>query len=197
MVINKSFEIDATASSVLTRYQIENLLTLAQYLFNLPTEYSNFNMRNYVVVENTENTWLYGSAVIIDPLEYDRFLTAVNNKTAGCGTVACAIGHGPAAGISINSDDSDWYEYSHRFINNDISDIANVMWDWCFSSNWENYDNTAHGAAKRILYLLKHGLPSEWCNPDEYYEDFFSETWCNANEVIELYNRAIGNEISN
>ena len=32
-------------------------------------------------------------------------------------------------------------------------------WSWCFSSDWEGVDNTPEGAAKRIRYLVNHGLP--------------------------------------
>jgi len=35
-------------------------------------------------------------------------------------------------------------------------------WDWCFDSAWRNTDNTPTGAALRIEWLLKYGLPENW-----------------------------------
>lgn len=37
-------------------------------------------------------------------------------------------------------------------------------WDWCFGSMWSDVDNTVHGAADRIEYMMTHGVPD---NGDE------------------------------
>ncbi len=68
-----------------------------------------------------------------------------------CGSVGCAVGHGPYAGIPKQYSE-DWDVYSNRvFIDRGMSS------EWCFGLFWKNIDNSAQGAAKRIRYLLKHG----------------------------------------
>ena len=37
-------------------------------------------------------------------------------------------------------------------------------WAWCFHSKWKTADNTPTGAALRIEWLLKYGLPENWKN---------------------------------
>lgn len=83
----------------------------------------------------------------------------VNPSRHDCGTVACAIGHGPWAGLPVENDRS-WFDYSER-----VFGISNWAWNWCFAADWRGVDNTPAGAAKRILHLIKHGLP----------DDFFSQ----------------------
>lgn len=74
-----------------------------------------------------------------------------------CGTVGCAIGHGPYAGIKKLKNE-DWFEYSVRVFG--FSSFSQE-WMWCFDSGWSNTDNTPTGAAKRIRYLLQRGLPED------------------------------------
>lgn len=67
-----------------------------------------------------------------------------------CGTVGCAIGHGPSIGIVARKGEL-WHLYANRVFGNEIS--------WMFSENWALVDNTPRGAAARIRYALKHGIP--------------------------------------
>lgn len=74
-----------------------------------------------------------------------------------CGTVGCAIGHGPYAGIP-KSNTEHWIYYGmSNFTNNSIA-----LHHWLFHYTWESTDNTPEGTAKRILYTLKFGLPNNW-----------------------------------
>jgi hypothetical protein len=117
----------------------DNLEKLAAYLEQLPEDYSHFGMMNYMAVK--QFTYPYtSSAHLID----------------ACGAVACAIGHGPAAGIPRKGDYEYWSTYSHR-----VFDLRINEFDWCFSSTWMVVDDTPNGAAKRIRYLLEHGLPAD------------------------------------
>jgi len=79
-----------------------------------------------------------------------------------CGSVGCAIGHGPYAGIP-KLDGESWIVYWQRVFMSpehfDCSDDGTDPWSWCFSEEWASIDNTAAGAAKRIYWLLDHGLP--------------------------------------
>lgn len=122
-----------SALNHITAEQCANLDKLATYLEALPADYAHFGMNNYHT----------GS----DPLQ-----------PAECGTVACAVGHGPAAGVALSEDEIDWDgqpswdDYSARAL---ISvRTSDKEWLWCFSGEWVYCDNTHHGAAKRIRYLL-------------------------------------------
>lgn len=116
----------------------ENLLRLASYLETLPEDYEHFDMGLYACTEESD-----------EPLPSELDLTE-------CGTVACAVGHGPAAGIAPEPDE-DWSEYSERVFDLPFTANPNSEWAWCFDSEWAAVDNTPTGAAKRIRYLLEHG----------------------------------------
>lgn len=73
-----------------------------------------------------------------------------------CGTVACAAGHGPAAGLPVEASDEDWHAYTTRVFN-----LTDDAWVWCFSGTWARRDNSPQGAAKRIRHLVYQGLPAD------------------------------------
>lgn len=66
-----------------------------------------------------------------------------------CGSVGCAIGHGPYAGIEKT--ERDWLEYSERVFG---IDRRAVEWDYVFDDKWSAYDNTPQGAARRLQEVL-------------------------------------------
>ncbi len=78
-----------------TSRQRDNLAKLAAYLEALPADYDKFKM-------NTYNTDASG--------EEPDFST---RPVISCGSAACAIGHGPAAGIRVY-DDRSWWGYATR-----------------------------------------------------------------------------------
>lgn len=89
-----------------------------------------------------------------DMSTYDSYYGVLSSTN--CGTVGCALGHGPYAGIEKDYDDS-WGEYC------DINfDLSKSEWSWCFDSLWSLIDNTPIGASKRIKYLLSNGLPKQF-----------------------------------
>lgn len=90
-----------------------------------------------------------------------------------CGSVGCAIGHGPEAGLEKHLGE-DWLEYSERVFGLTPGEPA---WHWCFDCEWSQSDNTPQGAAKRILWLLEHGLPDE---PDRLGQRFGTAPLCYA-----------------
>lgn len=108
-----------------------NLRKLAAYLLsgNLKADFDMLNFANYSELSDT---------------------SYVHN----CGTAGCVIGHGPYAGIPKQHET--WVDYSER-----ISYIYahTPLWDWFFSPRWVNTDNTAEGAARRILWTLENGRP--------------------------------------
>lgn len=113
--------------------QADNLRTLASYLLTLPAEYPDFEMTEYVRGVDSE--------ALVEMPE--------------CGTAACAAGHGPKAGVAPLPDET-WETYSERAFAKDYR-----PWVWCFSGMWVQVDNTAHGAARRILWMLEHGVPNK------------------------------------
>jgi len=120
----------------ITDEQRANLATLAAYLRTLPADYPDFAM--------------------------DQFVRGVGGyadsraRRAECGTAACAAGHGPIAGIEPLQDET-WYTYTVRA-------FGRSSFTWCFDEDWAQVDNSAHGAAARIEFMLAHGIPE---NADE------------------------------
>lgn len=116
----------------------ENLEKLATYLEQLPEGYEHFDMKYYFVAQGLR-------------------LASPDNESVleSCGTVACAIGHGPAAGIPVKSGEL-WVVYSER-----VFELSPSAWDWCFGEEWVRVDNTPQGAAKRIRHYITYGLPED------------------------------------
>lgn len=122
---------DPCAELGLSKQQVKNLRKLAAYLKTLPVDYPDFAMDEYVRG--------------VDPGEQAR--------VAECGTAACAAGHGPAAGVKPMPGEN-WTDYSFRAFADPLE-----SWSWCFESTWSGVDNTAHGAAARIEFMLREGVP--------------------------------------
>lgn len=129
-----------------TKEQRENLIKLAAKLDTLPDEYEHFNMRTFLSHNGTcdvhpDEMLQRGDASYID----------------NCGTVACAIGHGPAAGIPLLPSEVDedeginWALYTERAFG--IYTFTNDF-DFLFGGGWTRHDNTPRGASARIRYYL-------------------------------------------
>lgn len=73
-----------------------------------------------------------------------------------CGSVGCAVGHAPFAGIAKRKAEG-WAAFSRRVFN-----LPDDEWSWCFGGRWSDTDNTPAGAARRILVMLEHELPQDW-----------------------------------
>lgn len=148
----------------LTTQQRQNCAQLATYLEKLPLDYKHFGMRTFMQSPEGET----------DLEEFGEY--ALNNGGVDqfpCGTAACAVGHGPAAGLLFTLDEMpdgaspDWGLYSQRF-----ADESSSEWLWMFSGTWSNIDNSHRGAAARIRYLLNDGemIPREgYLHPDDFH----------------------------
>jgi len=111
----------------MTQEQKENLLKLADYL-----ESGNLKAK-------------FDMAIIYDTSKCD----GIND----CGTVGCALGHGPYAGIPKPLQES-WIQYSYNAFG---MEWGTNEFKQLFGSQWEAIDNTPEGAAKRIrAELAKH-----------------------------------------
>lgn len=146
---------EQTLLSSLTNEHRENLNTLATYLESLPEDYSHFDMGDY---------FIHNECLIYQPSYATRII-----QDCECGTVACAIGHGILAGIPATLEEN-WYDYGLRAFGVSIED---ELGKFMFSGVWNVLDNTAHGAAKRIRYILS--LPNDADIPD--VGDLSYQTW--------------------
>jgi hypothetical protein len=97
-----------------------------------------------------------GSPSVVRRCELERELTSVTND---CGTAACACGHATYL-IEPKNPGESFSAYSRRVFGLEPEEIGEE-WDWCFGSGWSFTDNTPQGAADRIEWLLKHGLPCD------------------------------------
>lgn len=100
------------------------------------------------------------------------YMDTVFIQNAECGTVACAIGHGPAAGIPSHVNDAGWWDYTSRAfgIQPGHEELDDDLWAWMFSSEWKDTDNTPQGAAARIRWFLDHD-----CAPDNARQQMLGE----------------------
>jgi len=115
----------------------KNLQILADYLWALPDDYDKFNMWSYA-----EN--LVTKEYITAPYQLPQPV---------CGTVACAAGHGPAAGIKSRGTET-WPKYVKRVFGvENFTDMQRF-----FSAEWKGLDNTPKGAAQRIYQYLEKGV---------------------------------------
>jgi hypothetical protein len=125
----------------------DNLLKLASYLETLPDDYEQFDMGEYMSERDGD---------CMEPLGPDE------QSKPSCGTVACAVGHGPAAGIRVYGDHS-WEEYADRV----FGYMSGGSFEYMFGASWSCTDNTPKGAAARIrTYLALGHSPSGWSFDD-------------------------------
>jgi hypothetical protein len=113
----------------------KNLQALAKFLRELANP-AHFNMR-YYMADNDDGVREF------QPREAKQY----QNE---CGTVACAVGHGPFL-FPVIEDDLSWGMYSERVFGLSLGDTT---WNFMFSGHWAKVDNTPLGAAKRIEYVL-------------------------------------------
>lgn len=156
----------------LSRAVRNRLNKLATYLEGLPEDYSHFSMFDYL--QGNDNA---------AEARYAR----ENGGVHTCGTAACAVGHGPAAGILFparmvtksiynpSKFEVDWGNYSLLFTGEDDADTP--LWLWLFASQWRNADDHHFGAAARIRYILDgRSVPagfSRWRGQD--YEPLYRQ----------------------
>ena len=134
-----------------------NLLKLADNLERV--ELKNFDMTFFRSFWSEE----YG-------IREAAYVDAGNCGTAGC-VIGCSFlmkGFEPIASDYTSpiteSRYLDYDKYCERLFG--IDSIKNKgEWDWCFCGEWARIDNTPKGAAKRIRYMIKEGVPVGWWMP--------------------------------
>ena len=128
----------------LTPFHKSNLRKLADYLIALPIDYQNFDMKR----------WLFVPYAVIDQNEPSIVHSLMQHH---CNTVACAVGHGPLAGIKPIRKHEDWANYANRCFGD-----LDLAFTWLFNAEWSFTDNSPKGAGKRILHFLEHGVPVDY-----------------------------------
>lgn len=120
-----------------------------------------------------------------NPEDFGGFVIDKYVSETDCGTAGCALGWAPASGIAefepLPSEMELGFlvfsEYEDRVFN--LSEVGpNSPWDWCFSSEWYEVDNTPKGAAIRILQLISGESPDEWYYTSmtvKSYEQWYKE----------------------
>lgn len=127
---------------------LRNLRTLADFLMKNKADIA-FDMYHYAKRADTTRP-IYEAA-----------------QATECGTVCCAAGHGPAAGLKAQGDEN-WNQYVHRTFGLNYGDATYL---WLFHPHWTQVDNTPEGAARRIYWYLDKGLPSSQDIDDILYKD--------------------------
>jgi hypothetical protein len=96
-------------------------------------------------------------------MNYYRSNTTIDQRDTECNSVGCVIGHSitlaPNMVVRYPDQSIDFEEWSEEFTGIESS---NNEWDWLFSSGWHGVDNSPEGAALRIEWFLKNGLPEDW-----------------------------------
>lgn len=130
---------------VLDGNNINNLTILRDYLERLPEDYKDFEMLDFLVNDT-------------------KALTYARTGEFPCGTPACAIGHGIAAGIrpepqcfgNGNFDyDFCFHRYALQFVSN-TAECRTSLFEFLFGAWWHTFDNHHWGAAARISWVLNN-----------------------------------------
>jgi len=75
------------------------------------------------------------------------------------GPLICSpLGHGPRAEIKALQGET-WRDYQLRVFG---AAFDSPLEDWLFSHAWAGTDDTAVGAAMRLMYVLDYGVPGNW-----------------------------------
>lgn len=140
-----------------TPYHIHNIETLAEFLMSADIPPPRFDMRDFMT---TELRYELQERFVSDLSPRASTLYAIPEVYNHCGTTACAVGHGPLAGIPALADES-WNHYSLRVFG--CSNIGKLKtlpaFNFMFGPDWKGRNNTAKGTALRMQYFLKHGIP--------------------------------------
>ena len=143
---------------MITDEQKANLAKLADYLDAMTPEYAKKHFAMSVFMACPAGEWELtpyqirnGDSDDFDALNVDAVYGQTNDVYA-CGTCACAIGHGPAAGIAADPvADASWDKYSQRALG--ISQFYNTgIWSDLFGP--QNPDDPKAAAERIRAFLL-------------------------------------------
>jgi len=135
-----------------------NLKKLASYLDTLPDDYNRFEMAGFLSYDGTTFGLSYDATT--------RYLLC-ELPLNECGSIACAVGHGPNAGICMTPEEA-YHESFSSYTRRCFIDTGTREFLWMFGGSWSDADNTAKGAAARIRYYLDRGVPGDFHWPEDF-----------------------------
>jgi hypothetical protein len=94
-----------------------------------------------------------------------------------CGTVACAAGWGPIAGIAKRHKFGGWLPYCAEAFGAGVADLGGnyELHRYLFGGDWCYVDQSPEGAANRIRTVLADGIPLDWDEGDEWQRIDYSK----------------------
>ena len=104
--------------------------------------------------------------VLPENFDMGKYRVLYDFSNPECGSVGCAVGN-----CTVLDSENVMYNFTYPYDRIEFTDWSEYFtgllgggdeWDWCFDSAWRNTDNTPTGAALRIEWLLKYGLPENW-----------------------------------
>jgi len=112
--------------------------------------------------ENLNKMADYIETIAQDRFDMGKFRTG-EKVDHECDSVGCVLGHCTILDKNPlpldSSGDIDFSAWSLDFTGlNPDSDECHYL----FAGLWDSADNTPTGAAKRIRYIIEHGLPEDW-----------------------------------
>lgn len=179
----------------LTDEQEQRLRKLAAFLMTVDTP--RFDMAQYVTLSDAaRGSLLVSHGHSIGGYAPGLYTVAKHPEIFdNCGTAACAVGW--AAHI-FRDDWIDEIKYESHSCGLLFSTLAEHLFgsvlgefhsshafNWVASGAWSKYDNTALGAAHRILYMLDYGVPEQFDCDDTQWDHYVSvyTKWAEANAV--------------
>lgn len=124
----------------------KNLEKLATYLEGLPKDYEHFDMRVYQKRASAKAETDAGWKPERELQVHERI---GRRKLSACGSAACAIGHGPSAGIRATKSDWSWSAYAERVFGHSECGTSEGVYMFGSSQEGDHRD-----AAKRIRRVL-------------------------------------------
>lgn len=95
---------------------------------------------------------------------FDMSLYSDGLSDTVCGSVGCALGHAPYAGIN-KLETEEWLSFSFR-----VFDINPAQQLFLFAFHWNVHRNSPVETAKRIRYFVANGMPEGWIKSATRYE---------------------------
>ncbi len=134
------------------------MFNFKRWFFKLKPKLSDENKNNF----KTLATYLLN---LKDTSSFDMGRFSCGTFDGTCGSLGCAVGHATRCIRKIKTTET-WCEFQKSLfgVNThlDVNIQNRVAWVWCFSNNWKGTDNSPYGAARRILWMLKNGVPGDW-----------------------------------
>jgi hypothetical protein len=140
-----------------TLLRIRNLLDMVDALRSAPPPA--FDMSSYAFIPDYRHitgipAYVHENVEWVGNVQKPAVVTRLKGEENICGTSCCALGTAAWHGIGKMTRSMTWEQYSEK---NYGLNFEGELWDFVFSGNWYEIDNTPEGAAARILKLVIDG----------------------------------------